>query len=185
MILPVGHYNGRRTIRLGRSRVSFTDQDPFLVWAAAHRPPGDLAAPYTRAEIAAASKVAAPDPVIDQLLSDGLLVDVSDPAGFARQHRAVPILIALGNTPDEPGRFGIGLFGMEPIITVPPLVYELWQWGAISVSIWAVCEAFAVANSRATGVALQTADVLAEFVAALPGLVGSNAVYLDAAAAQS
>lgn len=177
MILPVGHYNGYHSIRVGRSQVTFTDPDPFLLWAAAHRPPGDLAAPWGRAEIAAASKVADPEPIIDELLEDGFLVEMSEVV--ARTHKAVPILIALGNTPGERDRFGIGLFGMEPVITVPPLVYELWKWGSISVSIWAVCEAFAIANSRATGVAISTEDVLAEFEAALPGLVGSNAVYLD------
>jgi hypothetical protein len=195
MILPVGHYTGAehppgpgrtrplgsagRTIRIGRSRVSFTDDEPFLVWAAAHRPPGDLGAPWGRAEIAAASKVADPEPVIDQLLEDGLLVEVTDVESFARRHKAVPILIALGNTPEEPDRYGIGLYGLDPVVTVSPLVYELWQWGTISVSVWAVCEAFAIANSRATGVPIAAGSVLAEFVAALPALVGSNAVYLD------
>jgi hypothetical protein len=185
-ILPVGHYTGsehppgNRTIRVGRTRVSFPDHDPFLVWAAAHRPPGDLATPWGREQIAAAGKagnVADPEPVIDQLLRDGLLVEVDD--AFARAHKAVPILIALGNTPEEPGRYGIGLFGLDPVITVTPLVYELWQWGSISVSIWAVCEAFAIGNSRATGTPVAADDVLAEYLAALPGLVGSNAVYLD------
>jgi hypothetical protein len=185
MILPVGHYTGsehppgNRTIRVGRTRVSFPDLDPFLVWAAAHRPPGDLAAPWGRDQIAAAAKVADPGPVIDRLLQDGLLVEVTDRAAFAKAHKAVPILIALGNTPEEPDRFGIGMFGLDPVITVPHLVYELWQWGTISVSVWAVCEAYATATARATGTATSTDDVLAEYVAALPGLVGSNAVYLD------
>ena len=185
MILPVGHYTGsehppgHRTVRIGRSRVSFTDPEPFLVWAAAHRPPGDLGAPWGRAEIAAAAKVDDPEPVIDRLLEDGLLVEPGDPEAFAKKHKAVPILIALGNTADEPDRYGIGLFGLDPVITVSPLVYELWQWGTISVSVWALCEAFAIANSRATGVPIAAEAVLAEFVAALPALVGSNAVYLD------
>jgi hypothetical protein len=185
MILPVGHYTGSehppgaRTIRIGRSRVSFTDPEPFLVWAAAHRPPGDLGAPWGRAEIAAATKVGGTDAIIDRLLADGLLVEPTDPEAFARAHKAVPILIALGNTPAEPDRYGIGVFGLDPVVTVSPLVYELWQWGTISVSVWAVCEAFAIANSRATGVPIATGAVLAEFVGALPALVGSNAVYLD------
>jgi hypothetical protein len=68
---------------------------------------------------------------------------------------------------------------MEPIITVPPLVYEVWQWGAVGVNSWAVCEALAVASSHATGTAIATEDVFTEFLAALPGLVGSNAAYLD------
>ena len=185
MILPVGHYTGAehppgsRTVRIGRSRVSFTEPGPFLVWAAAHRPPGDLSAPWGRAEIAAAAKVDDADTVIDQLLEDGLLVDTGDPEAFARKHRAVPILIALGNTPEEPDRYGIGLYGFDPVVTVSPLVYELWLWGTISVSIWALCEAFAIANSRATGVPIAADAVLGELVAALPALVGSNAVYLD------
>lgn len=183
MILPVGHYTGSehppgyRTVRLGRSRVTFTDPEPFLVWAAAHRKPGNLNAPWGRAEIAAAAKVDDADAVIDQLLDDGLLVEPDE--AFAKTHKAVPILIALGNTPEEPDRFGIGLYGFEPVITVSPLVYELWQWGTISVSLWAVCEAYAIANSRATGVPVAADAVLAEFVAALPALVGSNAVYID------
>jgi hypothetical protein len=188
MILPVGHYTGsehppgHRTIRVGRTRVSFSDADPFLVWAAAHRPPGDLAAPWGRDEIAAAAeKVADPAPILDQLLEDGLLVEVTDREEFARAHKAVPILIALGNTPEEPESFGIGLFGLEPVISVPHLVFELWQWSTISVSVWAVCEAYAIAASRATGIERTADDVLAEYVAALPGLVGSNAVYLDTA----
>jgi hypothetical protein len=65
------------------------------------------------------------------------------------------------------------------------VVFQLWQWGAISVSLWAVCEAFAIANSRATGVATSADDILAEYLAALPGLVGSNALYLDVADSQS
>jgi hypothetical protein len=185
MMLPVGHYTGsehppgHRTIRVGRTRVSFPDDDPFLVWAAAHRPPGDLAAPWCRAEIAAASKVADPDPLIDGLLRDGLLVEVSDPEQFARAHKAVPILIALGNTPAEPDRFGIGLFGLDPVITVPARVFEVWQWGTVGANLWAVCEAFAIATTRATGTPVTADEVLAGFVAALPALVGSNALYLD------
>lgn len=183
MILPVGHYTGRehppghRTIRLGRSRVVFEEEKPYLVWAAAHRPPGNLEAPWGRKEIAA--QVDGPEQIIDQLIEDGLLADAENPEEFARQHKAVPILVALGNTAREPDRYGIGLFGMTPVITVSPLVYELWQWGTTSVSVWAVCEAFATANSRATGVPIEVGAVLAEFMAALPALVGSNAVYLD------
>jgi hypothetical protein len=185
MMLPVGHYTGAehppgyRTVRIGRTRVSFPDDGPFLVWAAAHRPPGDLAAPWGRAEIAAASRVADPDPLIDRLQRDGLLVEVSDPEAFARAHKAVPILIALGNTAEEPDRYGIGLFGLDPVITVPARVFEVWQWGTVGTSLWTVCEAFATASTRVTGTPVTPGEVLTGFVAALPALVGSNALYLD------
>jgi hypothetical protein len=185
MMLPVGHYTGsehppgHRTIRVGRTRVSFPDDDPFLVWAAAHRPPGDLAAPWGRREVAAASEVTDPEPLIDGLLRDGLLVELTDPEAFARAYKAVPILIALGNTPADPDRFGIGLFGLDPVITVPPRVFEVWQWGTVGTSLWAVCEAFAIATTRATGEPVSPEDVLGGFLHALPALVGSNALYLD------
>ncbi|GAA1037577.1 hypothetical protein GCM10009557_51400 [Virgisporangium ochraceum] len=185
MMLPVGHYTGsehppgHRTIRVGRTRVSFPDDEPFLVWAAAHRPPGDLAAPWGRREVAAASEVTDPEPLIDGLLRDGLLVELTDPEAFARAYKAVPILIALGNTPADPDRFGIGLFGLDPVITVPPRVFEVWQWGTVGTSLWAVSEAFAIATTRATGEPVSPEDVLGGFLHALPALVGSNALYLD------
>jgi hypothetical protein len=208
-ILPVGHYTGalhpagHHTVRVGREAVTFADAAAFAVWAAAHRPLERTAEPWTRETVAAAAApgqaaasaaaveatgapaametagTSTPSKIIDDLLRDGILVEVTDAEAFARTHRVIPIMVGLGNTEDDPTGYDIGLFGMSPVITVPALVNEIWQWGGVGVTLWAVCEAFAQAGTRAGGADFDAAGVLAEFLAALPTLVGANAAYVD------
>jgi hypothetical protein len=66
-------------------------------------------------------------------------------------------------------------------VTVPAATYDLIQWGGTADTLWDVCEAFAAAGAEADPMEQDPGYVLASFVAALPTLLGAQAVYLDAA----
>lgn len=203
VVFPVGHYTGvfhpavgappkYHSLRIGQLAVTLPDERAFAVWAAAHRPPDQPAEPWTRAAVVAAARdrlgVDDPAPVLAELLDSGLLVEVTpgtpDAVDFARAHRVVPLMVGLGNTPDEPLRYGLGLFGMAPVVRVSSLVYDVWQWGSLGASLWDVCQAFAQAGTEAEVSDPQERDpeaVLTAFLNALQLLLGPNAAYLDEA----
>ncbi|MEU5553790.1 MULTISPECIES: hypothetical protein [unclassified Micromonospora] len=202
LILPVGRYTGEfhpeagapvayYSLGIGRLVVTMEDPQAFAVWAAAHPPTDAPTRPWTRSaleESATAVGVTDPERIVDGFLEDGLLVEVSpddpDLEGFARAHRVLPLMVSLGNSPDDPLNYGIGLFGMEPVVRVPTLVHDVWQWSSVGDSLWEVCEVFAEAGARVDFVDEREHDprhVLREFLAALPMLLATNAACLDEA----
>ncbi|MFB9239383.1 hypothetical protein ACFFWC_28270 [Plantactinospora siamensis] len=201
-MFPVGRYTGAfhpshgapvkyHSLVIGRLSVQLETEAAFNVWVAGHRPP-DAGRPWRRADVAEAAErrlgVAEPDALIDEFLTDGLLVEV-DPADpdaveFARAHRVWPLMLPLGNTPDDPLRHGIGLFGSEPVLRVPTLVNDVWMWSSTGGSLWDVCVAFASAGARAAVDDEREHDpryVLAEFLGGLQELIGISAACLDEA----
>jgi hypothetical protein len=203
LVFPVGHYTGAfhptlgapvkyHSLRIGRLAVTLPDERALAVWAAAHRPPDQPDEPWTRAAVAEAARtrlgVADPTPVLAELLDSGLLAEVTpgtpDAVDFARAHRVVPLMMGLGNTPEEPLRYGVGLFGYTPVVRVPSLVYDVWQWGSLGASLWDVCQAFAQAGAEA-----EVSDsheqhpeyVLTTYLNSLQQLLGPNAAYIDEA----
>lgn len=202
LILPVGRYTGEfhpavgapvkyHSLSIGRLSVTLEDPQAFAVWAAAHRPVDRPDAIWDRTAVTDAARqlgVADPDRVIAEFLEDGLLVEITpdapDVVDFARAHRVLPLMVSLGNTPDDPLRYGIGLFGAAPVLRMPALVHDVWQWSSVGASLWDVCQVFADAGARAEVADAREHDprhVLREFLAALPLLIGANAACLDEA----
>lgn len=202
LILPVGRYTGEfhpavgapvryYSLRIGGLSVTLEDPQSFAVWAAAHHPIDRPDATWDRAAVTEAASQrggADPDRIVVEFLEDGLLVEIApdapDVVEFARAHRVLPLMVSLGNTPADPLRYGIGLFGAAPILRLPALVHDVWQWSSVGASLWETCQVFADAGARAEVADTREHDprhVLHEFLAALPLLVGANAAFLDVA----
>ncbi|MEV7984417.1 hypothetical protein [Micromonospora sp. NPDC085948] len=202
LILPVGWYTGEfhpavgapvkyHSLSIGRLSVTIEDPKAFAVWAAAHRPLDRPEATWDRAAVSEAAMrlgVTHPDRIVAEFLEDGLLVEVTpdapDVEDFARAHRVQPLMVSLGNTPEDPLRYGIGLFGTAPVLRLPALAHDLWQWSSVGASLWDVCQVFADAGAEAEVADTREHDprhLLREFLAVLPLLVGANAACLDEA----
>ncbi|MGW0434923.1 hypothetical protein ACWDV4_20585 [Micromonospora sp. NPDC003197] len=202
LVYPVGRYTGvfhpsvgapakYHSLSIGRLSVTLEEEQAFAVWAAAHQPPDEANRPWTRTAVVDAARnlaVADPTPVMAESFEDGLLAEVTpgtpDSVDFARVHRVLPLMLSLGNTPEDPLHYGIGLFGVQPVLRVPTLVHEVWQWSSAGSSLWDVCVALADAGAQA-GVEDQREHdpeyVLGIFLTALPLLIGINAACLDEA----
>ncbi|MEU7750859.1 hypothetical protein [Micromonospora sp. NPDC049171] len=199
LILPVGRYAGTfhpavgapvkyHSLSIGRLSVTIEDPQVFAVWTAAHRPIDRPDATWDRAAvIEAAGQLGVADParIVAEFLEDGLLVEMTpDVADFARAYRVHPLMVSLGNTPNDPLRYGIGVFGAAPVLRLPALTHDVWQWSSVGASLWDVGQVVADAGAQAEVTDTREHDprhVLREFLAALPLLVGANAACLDEA----
>lgn len=155
MIFPVGHGAGPRSsdeyiVRVGGAEEVLSESE-FAVWVDAHQ------------------SDSTDEQHVDELLRRGLLVRVDDVTAFAHQYRLLPLFIGLGNRPDDPKGFAIGLPGLEPLAVVPATTYELWQWGWVAPSLWAHCEVLGTIGERPQlDVVLDgVSALLADFVAVL------------------
>lgn len=131
--------------------------------------------------------LADPTPVVDGLLDRGLLLEY-DPQHapwekLFSELKLFPLVQGLGNTPEEPGVYQIGLAG-EPIVTVNANVYAIWSYSLTSQSLWRAC------SDLATGVdedlepgqeplGYTPEGVAAEVGAALPVLISSGCAFID------
>jgi hypothetical protein len=193
MILPVGLYTGPlypgvgqplryHSVRIGLLSMTLADDQAFAVWRAAQDTPSSRAAVLQTARDLG---VTDPEPILSEYLTDGLLVEVTpdDAVAFAGEHRVVPLLLGLGNSAADPHRYGFGLLGQPPVLTVPALTYDLVQWGGLADNLWEVCQAFAAAGEEtaAPDPEQDPQYVLRTFIEALPPLFAAQAVHLDAA----
>jgi hypothetical protein len=203
LVFPIGHYMGpfyptqgaplkHHIVRIGWDTAHLPDDDHFGVWALAHGMRDRIGmTPWTRRvveRLAAEAEVAQPDRVVDTLLEQGALAEVTpgtDRAlAFAHTYRMQSLMVGLGNTPDEPALNGIGLPGVPPVVQVPVREYELWQWGHLGASLWDACEL--LADVWQQGGATDPADIdparrLDHTLDALRILVACNVAYLDLA----
>lgn len=200
LLFPAGHYRGRyfagpggplryHAVRIGVDVQKLHDDDQFVVWGVAHGlPDRDPDLPWTRDDVVAATsdRVADPGRTLDDLVGRGLVVEVApDLAGmrrFADAYRVEPLLVGLGNTPDAPGVFSLGVPGFAPIVGVDPVADELWRWGHGCADLWAACTLMAGVAASAGGTDPERTDpeaVLRLIVPALRTLVSHNAAYLD------
>jgi hypothetical protein len=199
LIFPIGHYVGAQyrieepsTLRQVRRGATFHDlsADQFAVWAAAHATleAVENAVPWRRHSIEThpqVNAVADAGGVIEELLGLGLLVEVTpgtDQAhDFARSHRLVPLMLGLGNDPDDLNMFGIG-FLHQPVLSVSHAIYDLWQWSAMDDSLWATCQNAADVARRAGATDPEFIDpgtLATGLVGSLHVLLLANAAYLD------
>lgn len=170
-------------------QVHEVSDDDLVAWLGAHGTDGSAdGAPPSRTMLEhelAEQGIAAPTSVIDRLLDWRLLAEVpregAPAVEFARAHRAVPAMYGLGNSPEVPELYSIGLIGYE-VIQVSRPVFELWSWGDVDGDLWSACESFAEQERVAGGTdpeLCEPALVLGNFLAALAGLLSAQAVYLD------
>jgi hypothetical protein len=199
-LLPIGHYNGVKfrsavqadhvqLVRVG-SRFHELSDTQFGTWVSAHGRPDvlDPEESWTRAKarpMAEALAVSDFDAAVAGLIEMGLLVELSheldEQRRFARTHRLTPTLTGLGNSADEPWHWRIGLFN-QPFLGVPLVVYETWQWSAMTASLWEACQATTQAATKSGSTDPENTDpdlVLTEFMSALHLLLSSSAAILD------
>lgn len=179
-LFPIGHYVGERHpeglhfVRVGLEHQTMT-ADEFGVWVLAHneRPvwtDEDVLALADKAELPGAQEALA------RLKSVGALASVTDAAAFAAAYRLEPLLVGLGNSPDSPDTYAIGLPG-TPVAMVNAGSYELWQWAALAPTLWHTCEVRAKVTEDPVSAANLVADVLAE----TRPLLANSCAYLDLA----
>lgn len=175
-VFPIGHYVGQRhpedlhLVRVGFEHRTMSE-DEFGVWILCHQ-----ASPQWTTEdlvtLAASADLTDPGGSVERLRSAGLLVDADDPVGFARSHRLESLLVGFGNTTARPDSYAVGLPGRTPV-SLDAGSYELWQWAAVSPSLWHTCEIRAKV-SEAT-----PADLVTEVFADLAPLLANSCGYLD------
>jgi hypothetical protein len=203
LIFPVGHYCGSqypkaggppkyRSLRIGRLWINLKTEDAFAVWAAAHRPTDVADEPWTRARVldVARNRLGADEPeqAMEGFFETGVLVEVTpgtpDAVDFAKHHRVLPLMVSLGNTPEDLDAYGVGLFGLPPVITVPRLVEFFLRWSPYAQNLWEVCREYAAAKTK-NGVTdpaeRDPKTALDTFLRSLHTLLGPNAACIDEA----
>lgn len=199
LIFPVGHYMGAfhdavdgpvkfRRVRLGVEIEQLADDDHFGVWALAHGMPDRVnQGPWTRGSlIAIASEMGMSkvDQLIDDLISQGLLFEVARGTGpaveFARRHRVQPLMVGLGNTPDDRLHFNLGFVGTPPALKINSFQYEVWLWSRVAPSLWELAEMFVkVEQANSADVVIEPPHVIDRVLGELHPMLAHNAAYLD------
>jgi hypothetical protein len=199
LLLPIGHYVGavyqdgqrgvRRQVRRGTTFHDLTD-DQFAIWSAAHGTQEAVRADsaWQRRAVEQHPQVAGlagAGGLIDEMLDIGLLAEVTPGRDqvleFARSHRLVPLMLGLGNSPDDADMFDIG-FLHQPVLSVSYPIYDLWQWSTMDDSVWATCENAADVAERSGYTNPAYTDptrLLSGLLRSLHALLVAGAAYLD------
>jgi hypothetical protein len=185
LIIPLGRFAGadHRTHRVDTDHATeLLSEESVAVWRLAHGPLDPILAasvPWTRAELTRYAGLAGvPDPavVVADLIVRGLLTQSpvrGDAAmGFARTHRAVPLMFGLGNRPDLPHAFTIGYFDRDHVV-VTETVFDVWAACGAADTLWDACLRCAPGRP---------ADALTRFLDDAHRLLAADAVYLAAVA---
>jgi hypothetical protein len=158
----------------------------FLAWVLSH---GTVAAPPpTRAGLEhemrrlvdpqAASGV---DRLRDRHLLAEFMPTAPDAITFAKAHRVLPLLPALGASHLRSERFGIGLPGQE-LATVDADTYAMWSESPAHPSLWLACHWVAARQAADSESLRRCAErLLGRYMLNLHDLLASNAVYVDLA----
>lgn len=202
LIFPIGHFVGAfhpklgsqehyQNVMLGTQVLRLTDQQ-LAVWLLARGVPESVGeTPWTRAALedaAGRSGVDEPAAVIRGLVSEGLLAETmpgtEHSIDFAESYRLVPLMLGLGNSPEEPWLQAIGFYD-QPVLKVANEVYSLWEWAHVDNNLWAACHAYADTSRHAGETDPQETEpelILTGFLgSALHALLAAGAAYLDLA----
>jgi hypothetical protein len=177
-VFPIGHYMGERHpdglhhVRIGLRHQTMT-ADEFGVWVLSHQDSPQWSVENVLA-LAAQAELPNASAAVERLMSVGALVTVADPLAFTRSYRLEPLQVGVGNTPESPDVYGVGLPGQEPALLTAGS-YELWQWSALAPSLWHTCEI------RAKVAESSPAEVVADLLAELRPLLANSCGYLDTA----
>lgn len=218
LIFPVGHYLGpfypvgastpsHHAVQVGADTVAVDDDNAFAIWALLHglgsplrTDTGELATDsplaWTRSTVVSVAEelgLERPAATIADLLAQDVAVEVqqdtTDVVEFAQLYRIRPLLSGLGNSPDAPGVYGIGMPGSPPAVEVFRYEYELWQWGQANPTLWHACETLSAVWKELGSTDPVEADPvgrLNRYVGVtLHRLIGHGAAILDAAATPS
>jgi hypothetical protein len=199
LLVPIGHYVGavyrdgergvRRQVRRGATFHDLTD-DQFAIWSAAHGTQEAVQAgvAWQRRSVEEHPQVAGladASRLIDEMLDSGLLAEVApgrdEVLEFARAYRLVPLMLGLGNSPDDPDMLDIG-FLHQPVLSVSYPIYDLWQWSTVEDSVWSTCESAADVAQRSGYTNPEHIDpsrLLTGLLRSLHALLVARAAYLD------
>lgn len=196
LVFPIGQYlggaepddtAGHYVYRGGTAE--HLDTAGLTAWTLAHGPLDPILAAgvrWTRDQLVRYAGYAGldePAKVVADLVARELLAETPDagPAAqaFAREHRAVPLMLGLGNSGEEPHRFTIGFIG-RGVVDVDETVYELWAWSATAGTLWDVCRTHAE-RRLSTVAGAGPADVLGHLLVNLHDLMSAHTLYLDSA----
>ncbi len=198
LIVPVGRLLGTLytrsgstehhvTVRLG-SELLQLDDDEFAIWWLCHGMADRAEDDWTEAAIAQAARdvgFTAAEPVIERLWRRGLVEEVHrttpDAVEFAERYRMVPQLLGLGNNPEEPWNYQIGLFE-RPVIQLPGALYDLWRWAVVDEHLWNACQGAAGLAKQVGVTAPDEIDpelLLDAFLVMLHPLLSVQALHLD------
>ncbi|GAA0281640.1 hypothetical protein GCM10009539_81890 [Cryptosporangium japonicum] len=187
MLLPIGHSLGVAVdpatgepvhrVRVGPDVIRLADER-FFLWALTHGTPDRVEDELWGPDevLDAAAGTADPGGALAGLIEDGLVASIApgtpEAFAFARTHQLEPLMLGLGNLPDEPDTYEVGLPG-QPLARLGAALAHLYLWGHLQANLWIACEA--------TGdVARETPErVLEGTLRSLHGLLGPNAAYLD------
>lgn len=210
IVLPVGFSVGPRyniadppdpnmnfyEISLGDESIQLNDDETKVMAAATGDPDRHTRLEITRISVRTCLEVlhdgvAEPEPIIDHLMSMGLLVEF-DPvegtddelADLFRRHRLYPTAEGLGATPEEPRRYRIG-HGSVPVVIVDNLTFSIWAYSRNFTNLWDECADFAsdreYVGEDGKPLNLTTEVVVRRFARSLPALIGSGTAFLDLA----
>lgn len=190
-LLPLGRALGPREDAvhhevLAARVVQVLDPVDWVVWALCHGLPGE-AGPWTAGDLRRQTLAAGTpdvDPVLAGLVDRGLVLTADPGEAALHRVRAGLVLLALGNTADEPEVWSLGAPGL-PVVGLDRATFDVVTSAHRFPDLAAAVTAGAAAAFRAglPAVAGSDAGVLAERVAdALPLLLAVGAVHLDAAA---
>lgn len=201
LVIPIGRLFGTfftRTwstehnvvVRIGTTMHRLSDVE-FAVWWLAHGGPAsdaDLTADWTATAIVRAADgigIGNAEPVLAELWKRGLVVEVlrgtDEAIDFASGHRVVPQLLGLGNTPEQPDLFHIGLPN-QPVLPLPRTLYDLWRWAPINSHLWNSCLGSAIAAKKAGETLTDLTDperLLDVFLDAIHPLLWTQAMHVD------
>jgi len=202
LLLPLGHYVGAFYPRIGSieryhnvmlgSQVHRLNDQQVTAWLLARGPTdeGDPDELWTRRraeETAAKTGFEDISPLLDELAAMGLIaepaLETEEAIEFAESYRLVPLMLGLGNTPENPGLHGIGFLD-NPVLSVPGTVYNLWEWAHVDDSLWAACYSFADISREAGNTDPELVEperILNGFLTTLSVLLVANTAYLDRA----
>lgn len=188
--LPVGHLHGNgpdgALVRVGTDQVVLPDR-LFTAWALAHGLPDRPAdEPWTVDALlttGAAQGLGDLRAALDDLVADRVVRLVDPAAGrpFAEQHRLVLQVLGLGNDPDRPHSWSLGLLG-QPLVEVNGTVLDLVEHADLHPDLWSAVEATATSARRAGRTDPADTDpdrLLAEVLPVLHGLLAADVVHLD------
>ncbi|MGH3737663.1 MAG: hypothetical protein ACRDT6_18935 [Micromonosporaceae bacterium] len=201
LIFPIGHYTGafyptvgslerHHRVMLG-TQVMRLDDEQLTVWLLARGLPDKIDdTPWTRtvleAEATAAGVKQAPR-IVAGLVTDGLIAETvvgsEHSLDFAESYRLVPLMLGLGNTPEEPWLHGIGFLD-QPVLKVAGEVYSMWEWAHVDNNLWAACHSHADTARRAGASDPDETvpeRILTGFLGAVHPLLTASAAYLDLA----
>jgi hypothetical protein len=181
LVVPLGRFAGadhRAHLVDTDHTVEQLSEESFAVWRLAHGPLDPILAAgllWTRTELTRYAALAGvPDPaaLVADLLTRRLLDETPRRGAaaerFARNHRAVPLMFGLGNSPDLPHAFAIGYFDRDHVM-VTETVFEVWANCGSAGNLWQACLRHAPDRPE---------EALARFLEDVHRLLVADAVYL-------